>query len=74
MALDPKRKQQRDLAVMKEYEKLRDKKYNDVPIFTHQYILTKLAEKFFLSENTISLIINQDFDFDPKQLTLNLED
>lgn len=74
MALHPKRKQQRDLVIMKAYVKLRDKEHNGVKIYRHAYIIAKLAERFFLSEYTISIIINQDFEYDPKQLTLNLED
>ena len=44
-------------AIRKAYKKWDDKRYEGVRIYTEQYVLRKLSEKFFLSPGTIENIL-----------------
>lgn len=47
----------RNKAVRKEYERLSLQKYKTVKLFTEEAKISKIADKFFLSEKTVEDII-----------------
>jgi len=51
------RLQKRNTAVKEEYEKLSEKKFKGIRLFTEEVKITKIADKFFLSEKTIEDIV-----------------
>lgn len=52
-------KQRRDKAIRAYYAELRDKKEDGVAVYSFDYCIKKVHEKFFLAPATIERIINE---------------
>ncbi len=49
--------EQRNKAIKEDYEKLSEERYKGVRVYTEELKVTKLAEKYFLSEKWIEDIV-----------------
>lgn len=62
MAADPKNIRQRNLDIHKAYKLMQNVKEDGITKFSHEYMLAKLAKKFYLSVTTIEKILKLDLD------------